>query len=73
MLAWLHRLVHGRDVHRHRDSEAALKRAKEARAAAEARGSVVTATIAPIRRAIEENHFAERIEAAYAARRGAAR
>jgi hypothetical protein len=73
MLAWLHRLVHGRDDQQRRDSEVALERAKEARAAAEARGSFVSAAVAPIRRAIEENHFAERIEAAYAARRGAAR
>jgi hypothetical protein len=69
---WIKRLVHGPDHEETRDSEAALERAVEAREAAEARRSVVEAVVAPIRRAREENNFAKRIEAAYAARRGAA-
>ncbi len=72
MIGFLRRLVHGRDRDEPRDSDAALAHARKARAAAEARQPAVTAVVAPIRRALAENHFAERIEAAYAIRRGAA-
>jgi len=44
---------------------AALERAREARQQAEARQPVVTAVAAKLRRAREENHFRERIEAAF--------
>ncbi|MEU3826437.1 hypothetical protein AB0F36_14130 [Streptomyces sp. NPDC029080] len=72
MIAWLKRLVHGPDEPEATDSETALERAREARQAAEARRPIVEAVAATLRRAREENHFAERIEAAYATRKGAA-
>jgi hypothetical protein len=67
--AWIRRLVHGRDRTEQRPSEAALESAIAAREQAEARQPVVTAVAAKLRRAREENHFRERIEAAF---RGAA-
>ena len=70
MIGWVRRLVRGCDEAEPRPSEAALKHAKEARAAAEARRPLVTSLVEPIRRAREENHLAERIEALF---RGAAR
>jgi len=69
VIAWIRRLVHGRDRSEQRPSEAALERAIQAREQAEARQPIVTAAAAKIRRAREENHFRERIEAAF---RGAA-
>ncbi|MEV5347215.1 DUF7620 family protein [Streptomyces achromogenes] len=69
MPAWIRRLVHGCDDVEPADSEAALERARQARQAAEARQPAVEAVAATLRRAREENHFAERIEAAF---RGAA-
>jgi shikimate kinase len=70
MIAWVRRLVRGCDTKEQRPSEAALERAREAREAAEARQPVVDAVAAVVRRAREENHLAERIEALF---RGAAR
>jgi hypothetical protein len=67
--AWIRRLVHGCDGVEAADSEAALERARQAMRAAEARQPAVEAVVATLRRAREENHFAERIEAAF---RGAA-
>jgi hypothetical protein len=61
--------VYGRDNTEQRPSEAALEQARTAREAAEARQPVVRAVAAKIRHAREENHFRERIEAAF---RGAA-
>ncbi|MFD8199962.1 hypothetical protein [Streptomyces sp. NPDC059701] len=55
----------GRDHAQPSDSEAALKRAQEARKQAEARQPIVSAVAAKIRDAREENHFRERIEAAF--------
>ena len=72
MLDWIRRLVHGPEDPEPTASEAALERTRVARQAAEERRSVVDAVVAPIRRAREENHWAERVEAAFAARRGAA-
>lgn len=69
MIAWIRRLVHGCDEAAPTDSEAALERAIAAREEAEARQPTVTAVAARLRRAREENHFRERIEAAF---RGAA-
>jgi hypothetical protein len=65
MLGWIRRLVHGDEPSEQTDSEAALERTREARRESEARQSVVKAVVAPIRRAREENHFRERIEAAF--------
>jgi hypothetical protein len=69
VIAWIRRLMHGRDRTRPSDSQAALTRATQARQAAEARRPMVRALAAGLRRAREENHFAEKIEALY---RGAA-
>jgi hypothetical protein len=69
VISWIRRLVRGRNRAEPRASEAALERAREAREAAEARQPAVQAVAAKIRRAREENHFRERIEAAF---RGAA-
>ncbi|MGW2721460.1 DUF7620 family protein [Streptomyces sp. NPDC001492] len=73
MLGWLRRLVHGRERSQPTDSEAALERATEARQEVEDRWSAVRAAVAPIRQARIENHWAEKVEAAFGARRGAAR
>ncbi len=70
MIAWVRRLARGRDRIHPSDSQLALERAREAREAAEARRPVVAAVADKLRRAREENHFAERIEAAF---RGAPR
>lgn len=70
MIAWIRRLAHERDDAEPSDSEAAIVRAQEARQQAEARQPLVTAVAAKLRHAREENHFRERIEAAF---RGAAR
>lgn len=71
MITWIRRLARGRDNAEPTDSENALERAREALQQAEDRQPVVTAVAARLRRAREENHWAERIEAAYAARRRA--
>jgi hypothetical protein len=65
VIAWIRRLVNGCDDTEQRPSEAALERTREARVAAEARQPVVEAVAAKLRRAREENHFRERIEAAF--------
>ncbi|CAM5604659.1 DUF7620 family protein [Streptomyces coeruleorubidus] len=65
MLGWIRRLVHGGERTQPTDSEAALERTREAREAAEARRPTVVAVAAKLRRAREENHFRERIEAAF--------
>ena len=72
MLGWIRRLVHGSEEPEQSDSEAALERTRTARKQAEERTSGVEAVVAPIRRAREENHWAQRVEAVFAARRGAA-
>lgn len=72
MLGWIRRLVHGPDAAEQTDSEAALESAREARQEVEDRWSAVRAAVAPIREARIENHWREKVEAAYAARRGAA-
>lgn len=71
MLAWIRRLVHGCDTPDVSESEAALEQAKTARRAAEERRPAVDAAVAPLRRARRENHLRERIEMAFAERRGA--
>lgn len=62
MIGWIKRLVHGCDRPEPSASEAALEWTRTARQAAEARRPAVRAAVAPIRRALEENHLAERIE-----------
>jgi hypothetical protein len=71
VLAWIRRLARGCDKPDVRESEAALKRARTARQEAEDRRPAVDAAVAPIRRARQENHLRERIELAFAERRGA--
>jgi hypothetical protein len=65
VIAWIRRLAHGCDHDGQSPSEAALEHAIAARKAAEARQPMVTSVVAKIRRAREENHFRERIEAAF--------
>jgi hypothetical protein len=69
VIAWIRRLARGGNRTERRPSEAALERAREAREAAEARRPAVEAIAAKLRSHREENHFRERIEAAF---RGAA-
>jgi hypothetical protein len=71
VLGWIRRLANAPDQPEPTDSEEALERTRRERKAAEERRPVIRGVMAPIHRALEENHFAERIEAAYAARRGA--
>ncbi|WP_432027475.1 DUF7620 family protein [Streptomyces sp. 1222.5] len=72
MLGWIRRLVHGSEQSEQSDSEAALERTVADRQEAEDRWSAVRAAVAPIREARIENHWAEKVEAAFAARRRAA-
>ena len=72
MLGWIRRLVHGSEQNGQSDSEAALERTVADRQEAEDRWSAVRAAVAPIRQARIENHWSEKVEAAFAARRGAA-
>ncbi|WP_333930939.1 DUF7620 family protein [Streptomyces sp. AHA2] len=65
VIGWVRRLVLGCDRIEPSDSEAALQRAREAREQAEARQPIVSAVAAKLRHAREENHFRERIEAAF--------
>jgi hypothetical protein len=65
MIGWVRRLVREHDDAEPSPSEAALQRAREARAAAEARQPLVEAVTARLRQAREENHLAERIEALF--------
>ncbi|MFF7308190.1 hypothetical protein [Streptomyces sp. NPDC008137] len=73
MLGWIRRLVHGDDTSEQTPSEAALERARDARQETEERWSAVRDAVAPIRQARIENHWAEKVEAAFGARRGEAR
>lgn len=73
MLGWIRRLAHGCDRSDPTESEAALERTTEARQEAEDRWSAVREAVAPIRRARIENHWAERVEQAFSARRGEVR
>lgn len=73
MLGWIRRLIHGSEQADPTDSEAALERTREARQEVEERWSAVRAAVAPIREARIENHWAEKVEAAFGARRGEAR
>lgn len=70
MIAWIKRHLAGPEKPDLRASEAALERTRTDREATEARQSSVDAAVAPIRRARIENHLRERIEAAFAERRG---
>lgn len=70
MIAWIKRHLKGTDKPNLAASEAALERTRTARHETEARQSSVDAAVAPIRRARTENHLRERIEAAFAERRG---
>jgi|1185.fasta_scaffold03425_2 hypothetical protein len=72
MLGWIRRLVHG-DPTEPTDSEVALQRTREARREVEDRWPTVRAVVAPFKQAREENHWAERVEAVFAARRGVER
>jgi hypothetical protein len=69
VIAWIRRLVHGCDETEPTDSEQALAHAQNAREQAEARQPLVESVSATLRRAREENHFREKIEALF---RGAA-
>lgn len=71
MLGWIRRLVHGADSEP-TDSEAALERSRTDRQEAEDRWSAVRDAVAPIRQARIENHWAEKVQAAFGARRGEA-
>lgn len=71
MFAWIRHLAHGCDGAEKRESEVALEQSQTDRKAAEERWPVVDAAVAPIRRARQENHLRERIEMAFAERRGA--
>ena len=71
MLAWIRRIARPYSKPDVSESEAALERSRTARRAAEARQPIVEAAVAPIRRARQENHLRERIELAFAERRGA--
>jgi hypothetical protein len=72
MLGWIRRLARGPEPAEPSDSEAALERTRTDRQEAEDRWSAVRAAVAPIRQARIENHWSEKVEAAFAARRGAA-
>jgi hypothetical protein len=65
MIGWIRRLVLGCENAEPRPSEVALEEARRARRQAEARQPLVTAVAAKLRHAREENHFRERIEAAF--------
>jgi hypothetical protein len=65
VIKWIRRLARGCDEPEPRPSEVALERTREARRQAEARRPAVEAVAAKLRRAREENHFRERIEAAF--------
>lgn len=69
MLGWIRRLAHGSEQNKQTDSEAALERTVADRQEAEDRWSAVRAAVAPIRQARIENHWSEKVEAAFAARR----
>jgi hypothetical protein len=73
VIGWIRRLVHGCERDEPTDSEAALERTAEARQEVEDRWSAVRAAVAPIRQARIENHWAEKVQAAFGARRGEAR
>ncbi|MGW4223051.1 DUF7620 family protein [Streptomyces bauhiniae] len=72
MLGWIRRLARGSDEPERAASEAALERTREARQEVEERWSPIRAAVAPIRQARIENHWAEKVEAAFGARRGEA-
>ncbi|WP_435643889.1 DUF7620 family protein [Streptomyces sp. H49] len=72
MLGWVRRLARRSEQTEPTDSEAALERTREAQEEVEDRWSAVRAAVAPIRQARIENHWSEKVEAAFAARRGAA-
>ena len=65
MIAWIRRLLAGHEKPDLRASEAALERTRTDRKVTEARQPVVDAAVAPLRRARQENHLRERIEAAF--------
>lgn len=73
MLGWIRRVVHGCERSEPTESEAALVRTTEARQEAEDRWAAVREAVAPIRQARIENHWAEKVQAAFGARRGEAR
>jgi hypothetical protein len=71
VIAWIKRRREGSEKPDLRASEAALERTRTDRKVTEARQPIVDAAVAPLRRALRENHLRERIEAAFAERRGA--
>lgn len=71
MLGWIRRLARGPKEPEVRESEAALQWSRTVRKQAEDRGDLVNQLVAPLRQARQENHLRERIEMAFAARRGA--
>lgn len=73
MLGWIRRLLAHGSESQPTDSEAALERTISDRQEAEDRWSAVRAAVAPIRQARIENHWAEKVEQAFGARRGEAR
>ncbi|MGW2116019.1 DUF7620 family protein [Streptomyces zhihengii] len=73
MIAWIRRLARGRKSAEPTEAEEALERTRTDRQAAEARQPVVEAVVEPLRRALRENHLSERIELAFAERRGVQR
>lgn len=73
MLGWIRRLVHGDEPSEQTDSEAALERTRADRQETEERWTAVRDAVAPIRQARIENHWAEKVQSAFGARRGEAR
>lgn len=65
MIAWLRHLLEAPEKPDLRASEAALERTRTDRKVTEARQPSVDAAVAPLRRALRENHLRERIEAAF--------
>lgn len=65
MIAWLHRLITGHEKTDLRASEAALQRTRTDRQVTEARQPIVDEAVAPLRRALRENHLRERVEQAF--------
>lgn len=65
MIAWMRRRLTGHNKPDLEASKEAFQRSRRGRLAAEARQPDVDEAVAPIRRALRENHLRERIEQAF--------
>lgn len=65
MIAWLQHLLAGHEKTDLRASEDALQRTRTDRKVTEARQPIVDEAVAPLRRALRENHLRERVAAAF--------